>query len=148
MTAAPRVFVDASVFIAAAASRSGASSVVLDLGRRWWIEVLATMQVLREAERNIELKLGDKVLLQFYQDIAHPGLCLVPPPTPGTAAKCSTIIHPKDIHVLAAAMESGAAFLLTLDRKHFMTPVLRRATLGLKILTPGDFLTYWVEHQP
>lgn len=148
MTAVPRVFLDASVFIAAAASRKGASSVVLGLCRRGLLELLATQQVLREAERNIELKLGDEALLRFYRDIAEAGLSLVDPASPGAMDRCNAIIHPKDVHVLAAAIESRAAFLLTLDRKHFMTPVLRRATLGLEILTPGEFLSYWVEHQP
>jgi len=147
MTAVPRVFLDASVLIAATASRKGASSVVLDLCGRGLLEALATQQVLREAERNIELKLGDDALLRFYQDIAEAGLSLVDPASPEAMNKYSAIIHPKDVHVLAAAIDGKAAFLLTLDRKHFMTPVLRRATPGLEILTPGEFLNHWVEHQ-
>jgi predicted nucleic acid-binding protein len=148
MTAVPRVFLDASVFIAAAASRKGTSSVILGLCGCGRLEALATQQVLREAERNIGLKLDDQALLRYYQDIAEAGLSLVDPASPETRDRCGAIIHPKDVHVLAAAVEGRATFLLTLDRKHFITPVLRRASLGLEILTPGEFLNYWVEHQP
>ena len=42
--------------------------------------------------------------------------------------------------VLAAAVTGGASFLLTLDRRHFMSPRVSQAGLPLAILTPGEFL--------
>jgi hypothetical protein len=87
MTAVPRVFLDASVLIAAAASRKGASSVVLAICGRGLLQALATQQVLREAERNIELKLGDDALLRFYAEAR----CLLPACSSqpgGTAFQC------------------------------------------------------------
>ena len=49
-------------------------------------------------------------------------------------------IHPKDVHVLASATKGKADYLITLDRKHFLAPSVRRAKLPFAILTPGEFL--------
>ncbi len=45
-----------------------------------------------------------------------------------------------DAHVLAAALGSGAALLLTLDRRHLLTPTVEAAGLPVRVMTPGDFL--------
>ena len=45
-----------------------------------------------------------------------------------------------DASVLAAALGSGAAFLLTLDRRHLLTPTVEAAGLPVRVMTPGDFL--------
>lgn len=54
------------------------------------------------------------------------------------------IIHPKDAHVLAAAVKGGVEVLLTLDRAHFLSPLVLEAGLPFQIMTPGDFLRRWV----
>jgi hypothetical protein len=38
-------------------------------------------------------------------------------------------------------------FLLTLDRKDFMTSKVFHAGLPFQIMTPGDFLQSWIEKQ-
>lgn len=145
MSIPPRVFLDASVFIAAAGSSTGASSSVLELCRGGLARAVATQRVLQEAERNIESKLGDDILVRFYQQIAGIDLAIADPPSAESLSKVEALIHPKDLHVLAAAIESRSKFLLTLDRKHFMTSTLREARLDLTILTPGEFLRQWPE---
>ena len=105
--------------------------------------MLATQTVLQEAERNIRLKFDDDVLVRFYGQIVGARLELVPPAGPETLASCSRLIAQKDTHVLGAAIESGASVLLTLDRKHFMTPRLLQANPGVSIRTPGQFLRQW-----
>ena len=145
MSHSPRVFLDACVFIAAAASPHGGSALVLELCKRKRFQPITTQSILQEVERNIRLKFDQQVLLRFYQDIADTNLRLAKPAGAKEIALCSGIIDPKDVHVLAAAIESNATILLTLDRKHFMTPSLRQAKVGLLIQTPGDFLRQWVD---
>ncbi len=140
MTAAPRLFLDASVLIAAAGSRSGASSLILTLCRHGSAKAVGSRLILLEAERNIRDKLGEDILLRFYQEIAGLDLDLVETPTTQEITAQSRIIDPKDAHVLAAALKGGAKALLTLDRKHFLTPRLLRAGLPFLIMTPGDYL--------
>ncbi len=144
---APDLFLDACVFIAAAASSQGASALVLEICTRGMAQPVATQLILQEAERNIRLKFDQEVLCRFYQDIADSELRLIEPARPDEIAACSRIIAPKDAHVLAAAIRSEAGILLTLDRKHFMTPSVRHAKSGLAIQTPGDFIRQWVDRK-
>ena len=145
MISLPDLFLDACVFIAAAASSQGASALVMDLCKRGKTRPVATQLTLREAERNIRLRFKQEVLLHFYQDIADARLWLIEPAEPHEIEACSRMIAPKDAHVLAAAIRSNAGILLTLDRKHFMTPSVRQAKTGLAVQTPGDFLRQWVD---
>ncbi|MBM4466139.1 MAG: PIN domain-containing protein [Chloroflexi bacterium] len=135
-----KLFLDANVFIAAAGSPEGGSSFVLELCKRGHFRAVCTKLVLLEAERNIHRKLGVEALLRFYQDLAELDPILETPPAPEEMAACKPLVGGKDAHVLAAALKSGAAFLLTLDRRHFMTKKVLDAHLDLDVMTPGDFL--------
>jgi len=139
-----RLFLDASVFIAAAGSPQGGSSAVLELCRRGRFYALCTRLVLLEAEKNISRKMGREALLRFYRTLAELKPILEPPPAAEEIAACEPLVGEKDANVLAAALKSGADILLTLDRKHFMTGKVSEAGLKLRIATPGDFLKEWV----
>jgi len=59
-------------------------------------------------------------------------------------------ISAKDVHVLAAAVEGKAEFLLTLDRQHILAvaEVVKEAGLPITILRPGDFIRhYYPQHE-
>jgi predicted nucleic acid-binding protein len=145
VTAVPRLFIDASVFIAAAGSKTGGSVLVLELGRRSMVQVISSRLVLLEAERNIQAKLTREALLRFYREIASLKLDLVEFLARHEIHAKEQIIHPKDAHVLAAAEKGYAEFLLTLDRKHFMSARVLHAGLPFQIVTPGDFLRRWLQ---
>lgn len=135
-----KLFVDASVFVAAAGSPEGGSSFVLKLCKRGRFSGVCTKLVLLEAQRNIHRKLGAEALLRFYQGLAELDPSLEALPTAEELAACEAIVGEKDAHGLAAALKSGAAFLLTLDRRHFMTEKVRDARLDLVVMTPRNFL--------
>ncbi len=147
MKQAPHLFLDASVLIAAAGSRTGGSALILELCRHRKAKAKTSHLVLLEAERNIRAKLGPDVLLRFYQEIVSIDIELVETPTPHEIAAQRRIIDPKDAHVLAAAVKGDVAFLLTLDRKHFISPKVIQAGLPFQIMTPGDFLHLWLQAQ-
>lgn len=140
MTPPSRLFVDASVFVAAAGSATGASVLVVEACHRGLTRAVSSRAVLLEAERNIRNKMGNDPLLRFYEVLGLLALEMVPDPTSRQIEAQARIIHSKDSHVLAAAAEAGVDFLLTLDRKHFMTRAVLQAGLSFVILTPGDFL--------
>lgn len=144
MTATSRLFLDASVFIAAAGSDTGASALILALCQAGHATPVASQRILLAAERNIRIKLGSEALLRFYEAIAALDLVVVESPTPEEIAVHHHIIDPKDAHVLAAALKGEPDVLLTLDRRHFMTPVLREAGLPFSIETPGEWLRRWL----
>ncbi len=135
-----RLFLGASVWMAVAGSPAGGSALVLACFRQGHAKPVGSRRVLLEAERTIRDKLGKEVLLRFYRELAALDLELVEPPTPQEIAAQSQIISPKDAHVLAAALKGRADILLTLDRKHFLTPSVLKANLPFQIMTSGDFL--------
>jgi predicted nucleic acid-binding protein len=135
-----RVFLDASVFVAAARSPSGGSSLALEVCRGRRFGAVTSRRVLLEAQRNIAAKFGDEELLRFYRQLADLDPEIVEPAAEAEIEQYAHLIERRDAHVLVGAVKSGASFLLTLDRKHFMRPELEGANLPLSILTPGDFL--------
>ena len=140
MSPAPRLFLDARVWIAASGSPTGASALILALCGRGLARAVTSRLVLLESERNIQAKLGDDALARFYTSIADLPMEILDVPTPEEIQAQGKTIHPKDAHVLASAIKGEAEYLLTLDRKHFLAPSVRRTKLSFAILTPGDYL--------
>lgn len=140
------MFLDASVLVAASRSPSGGSALALEVccGRRF--RAAFTARVLLEARVNIAEKFGDPELLRFYQQVAGLEPEMVPPPIPERMARCASLVGDKDAHVLAAALDCGARYLLTLDRRHLLTPAVQSAGLPLGVITPGDFLRELVNY--
>ena len=135
-----RLFFDASVLIAGAHSPTGGSGYLLEACRRGRFKPVVTRLVLIEAERDIKTKLGEEDLLRFYQLLGAVDFAIEPPGSAREIADYSHLIEEKDAHVLAAAVRSGAQFLLTLDTRHFTTERLSKADLGIIIVTPGHFI--------
>jgi len=140
-----QVFLDANVYFAGSASPTGGSALILQLILNGRIEVTASRLVLREAERNLRRKRPPKDLKAFHQFLKHAKLRVIRTP-PETAWKpYEGVIHPKDVPVLAAAVASKATYLITLDRRHFLTKAVTEKVPDLAILTPGDFLRELVQ---
>jgi predicted nucleic acid-binding protein len=134
----PRVFLDASVLFAAAASATGASRAIIVLAEIGLIRVIVSSQVLEEAERNLSRK-APRALPFYRQVIASLSLEMVGEPAPGKVAECAKVIEAKDAPILAAAMEAKPARLVTLDIQHFVVPEVM-AFSKLTIQTPGEFM--------
>lgn len=135
MTRPRRLFFDASVRVASAGRASGASSLTLDVCRHEAAKAVSSRLVLLEAERNIRTKLDEEALLRFYRTVGEIDFQVVPESTPAEIAVSARIIAAKDAHV---------GFLLTLDRRHFLTPAVLEAGLLFHIMTPGEFLRQWI----
>lgn len=134
------VFLDASVLVAASRSPLGGSALALEVCRGRRFRAALSPGVLLEARVNIAEKFGSPELLRFYQQLAGLGPEMVPPPSAERLIQCVPLVGEKDAHVLAAALECGAGYLLTLDRHHLATPAVQSAGLPVKVVTPGDFL--------
>ena len=142
-----KVFLDASVLIAAAASPGGGSSLVLEVCRvHNFYASSTTRKVLLEAQRNIRKKFSSDTLLNFYNEIANLKSEIVNPATQEELSQHNDIITTKDRHVVASAIKSNSKFLITLDRKHFQTEVIMQANLPVTIMTPKEFLD-WVKEK-
>ena len=142
-----KVFLDASVFVAAAGSASGGSSLILEVCKGLGFSAVTTRKILLEAQRNIRKKMSSEALLRFYKEIGNLSLEVIKPPAKEKLSQYDNIITLKDRHVLAGALESRTAFLITLDRKHFQTEAIKQANLPITIMTPKEFLELVKKYQ-
>jgi len=135
-----RVFLDANVYFSAARSVSGGSSIVCELIKKKKVTLYATRQVLREAERNVREKEPISVRLRFYELMVDLNPQIVTIYKRSAESHYSKIIDKKDIHVLEGARKTKVDFLVTLDRKHFLTKKVKEAVLPFVVVSPGELL--------
>lgn len=133
-----KVFIDTSVLIAGVSSVTGASAAVLDLCEAEVLQMVVSRQVLVEADRNFSAKLPNLVI-QFRRFIQNLAILMVEDPPAKAVERAASLIHLKDAPILAAAMESEADYLITLDKKHFLKQKVRR-NIPIEVCTPADFL--------
>src|SRR3990167_6769969 len=135
-----RVFLDANVYFAGFDSPKGASALILELVRRKKVEVYASRLVLREADRNLRSKSEKEALKAFRRYLQSAKVRIVPAPDEALFKPYESYLHPKDLPVLAAALVVKSDFLITLDRRHFLTPQVPARVTKIKICTPHDFI--------
>ncbi len=140
MASEDRLFLDASVLIAAAASPTGGSALVIEFCKERKATPLASRLVLIEAERNIRKKFEESVLVRYYNTLAELDPFVLPIPEQQEIEEAQKVVQPKDAHVLAAARSGEASHLITLDRKHFLTDEVRQAIRPILACTPGEYL--------
>ena len=139
-----KIFLDTSALIAGIASSKGSARAVLQLAEMGLIDIVVSQQIIIEADRNIEAKLPEMVN-EFREYIQLLSPLLIEDPSPDEVRRYSSIINPEDAPILAAAVSSGANFLLTWDKKHFINRKIQLSS-ELKIATPGEFLKYFREY--
>lgn len=129
-----RLFLDASMVLAACGRPTGASRAIFDLapGQGW--KLLTGSYVMREVEKNVRIRLP--VAANDEWERLRPALAVV----------SDELIHPwpvifpaaKDRPVLFTAAAT-ADVLLTLDRADF-GGVMAAGFYGLPVMKPADFL--------
>ena len=131
----PRVFVDADVLFAGAASPAehSASLVVLRLAEITLIEALTSEQVIVEAERNLAAKLAQG--LPAFRLIVSRCLHVVADPLSADLLPHAGLAHPKDLSILVAAMREGCTWLVTFNVRDF-----RPGHPAISVLRPGEFV--------
>ncbi len=139
----PALFLDANIFVAAAASPRGGSRLLFDLARAGRVKIITTAHALREADRNITRKLAAPAY-RIYEEIlleVPPSLQALEGITHAHVAFAERLVPPKDVPILLGALASGCEFLITLDRKDFLeNKNLLQAPLSFIITTPGRFI--------
>ena len=96
-----KLFIDASVFIAASASKEGGSAALFKICQKAPFTPVTTQVVLSESELNIKAKLGEETLLNFYKLIAQTPLVLQPTPTLTERIKYHVISRQINIKLLS-----------------------------------------------
>ncbi|MDP2977024.1 MAG: PIN domain-containing protein [Anaerolineales bacterium] len=129
----PRVFIDADVLFAGAASPNehSASLVILRMAEITLIEAIASQQVITEAERNLQEKMP--AALPAFQLLASRCLRVVADPTADEIKTLAKSSDPKELPILAAAAREACAYLVTYNVRHYQ-PGVKEVT----VLKPGD----------
>ena len=131
---------DANIYFSAARSPLGGSGFVIELAKRKKLKLFATVEVLKEAERNLRLKEDIKVLVRYYENLEFAKPKIIKINKSKAKDKFGKIINEKDTLVLAGAERSKVDYLVTLDKKHFFINKLNLAELPFKIVTPGQLI--------
>lgn len=140
-----KIFLDSSVLVAASASTRGASALILGLSRQKKIQTYISPDVIGEARRNINIKLGSLGRKRLIYYLKYANLVFTPTPSVEDIAICEKFINEKDAPILAAAIKSPASYLITLDKKHFLQTKVIKYVKPLIITTPGDFVVNFLK---
>lgn len=135
------VFLDSSVLISFCASQTGASALVLHYCRERKIRGYISKKVIAETRKNTRNKVGEVAFERFQYTLNQQFLAIEPTPSSEKIKQSNTVINSKDAPILATALANAEIqYLLTLDKKDFLTPQVRQFAKPLQILTPGMFI--------
>jgi len=115
-----KVFVDADVLFAGAASPSehSASLLILRLSEITLLEAMTSERVIVESQRNLQQKLPQA--LPAFNHLVSRSLTVVPEPSHAAEVSLEGLAHPGDRHVLAAAVREECPWLVTFNTRHFV----------------------------
>ena len=131
----PRVFVDADVLFAGAASphENSASLVILRMGEITLLDAMTSTQVIAEAERNLEVKFPQG--LTTFRLLAERSVQVVPAPSRDVVDRHCGRADPKDLPILVAALREECTWLVTFNVKDF-----EPGHPDVRVLRPGAFI--------
>lgn len=126
------VFVDSSVLFSASFSPTGGSSKLFTVER---IKLITSPIVLLEVERNVRKKLQSHHLERFFRLVRMIKI-IEQKPNDILIKKAESVIAKKDAVILAEAKQAEADTLVSLDKKHFLTPSVKKFLAPQKETTP------------
>jgi predicted nucleic acid-binding protein len=131
----PRIFIDADVLFAGAASPNehSASNLLLRMAELTLIEAITSTQVITEAERNLLDKIPSA--LPAFQMLVSRCLRVVEDPDPAEIAKYVGLANSEDLPILAAAVQEECSLLATFNTRHYQP-----GHPSVSVLKPGDLV--------
>ncbi len=129
-----RVFFDADVLIAGAASATGVSHVLLRLSELGLVEGVTCAQALGEVERNLEAKLPAALPI-FRALLAAAAITVAPEARAEVVDRLRGSAEEEDLPILAAALVAECAYLATFNLRHY-----RGHPASITVARPGDIV--------
>jgi hypothetical protein len=133
--AKPRIFIDADVLFAGAASPNehSASNLLLRMAELTLIEVITSTQVIIEVERNLQDKMPKA--LPAIQLLVSRSLRIVEDPDPAELAEYAGLANLEDLPILVAAVREESSLLATFNVGHYQP-----GHPSVAVLKPGDLV--------
>lgn len=136
MSGPPIVFLDANIIFSAALG-GPAFELLLRLANEGAVRFVTGYACVVEASRNVERKRPDRQ--QAFRNTLASLSIEQDEQADKHAEWAAKLVHPDDVHVLAAARRVGAQVLITGDTTHF-SHLMNRDDLGLRVRTLRAFL--------
>lgn len=136
-----KILFNASVVLAGAKSRSGASGVLLSLVKKGRINGIITELIFDEIIKHAR-KLGFTAGEMREMVINNFSTHIVEAPAETEVRKfASKVLDADDAHILASYVQNNCDVLVTLDKKHLL--VLKGKIKGVQIFSPGDLIKFF-----
>jgi predicted nucleic acid-binding protein len=131
-------FLDSSVILSALGSQSGGSALLFTASKKGKIRLLVSPYVISEVLNHVD-KIGSSP--QAVKRLITSGqLLIVKDASSHTTRLMQKISRDKqDSPILAAAIEAGSQYLLSLDKKHIVTTKIISTLKPVKVMTPKQF---------
>jgi len=143
---APLVFLDSSCWIAATLNPTGGAGKIVKLASLGCLAVVVSPVVMGEVLKILSEKFGQEELEDFVTSLAIPEFYSTLRPSKEECEAWSEVTDASDCHVLAAAFSSGCDFLVTLDKRHLLTNLVRDKFMS-PVLSPGEFLDWYYRQE-
>ncbi len=133
--AKPRIFIDADVLFAGAASPNehSASNMILRMAELTLFEAITSTQVITEAERSLAEKIPQA--LPAFSLLVSRSLKVVEDPDPALLAIHRGLADPEDLPILVAALRETCSLLTTFNVRHYQP-----GHPSVAVLKPGDLV--------
>ena len=133
-----KIFLDASVIIAAMLSPKGGSAKVIKLGQSGdWIQI-TSQTVIDEVKDHTE-KIG-KSATEIDQFIKEHSVIVRQRMTKSEIKPFIELVDESDAHLIAGSKLTEADFLVTLYKKHLLKEDIKKRFKPLNIVSPEDLL--------
>ncbi len=126
------VFFDADAIIAGSASKTGASSILLQLSEFGLLNGVTCQQVLDECQRNILKKIPNAI--DNFNLIVSNSLSVIE--NSNYVNKYSEMADAKDLIILTLAIENDFKYFVTFNTKHYYP----EESIGIKVVKPSELL--------
>ena len=140
-----QLFFDATCLFAASHSPSGGSAYLVLVCSHGFLQAVVSPEILVEAERNLIEKSTPDAFTRYRHLLASIPLRLMSAPDEPSVLRHASAFF-EDAHVVASAIESGAHYLITLDRR--LARRIDQAQLPIVAVSPRQFLQEVLPNHP
>jgi predicted nucleic acid-binding protein len=137
-----KVFFDADVLFSLAYTKNPLSGarLVLIHGYLAKYSFITSIQVLEEARKNLSSYHNLYYLKRLAELLEDFNFQMVEVLNEKLFNLYKDVVHQKDVHVLVGAIQSEADYLLTYNKKHFLTAKFNKFNLKLQVMNPIEFI--------
>lgn len=134
------VLLDSSVIISACYSFTGASALIIDLCIRGILKGYITNHIIEETRKNTTEKMGLKYKEVFERILKKANFILLSDPSITQLSIAEKAIASKDLPILASALSNDINYLITHDKKDFISKKIKGFDFDFEIMIPGKFI--------